>query len=122
MRPVSWIQERPAAAWSLMLAYAAVIYLMSSVQYHGQPFGLSSGFAVAEHVFEYALFGFLVALAFGSRSVHGFWPALLVSCLYGVSDELHQFFVPGRDASVFDVFADSLGCLIGVIAYKKSRK
>lgn len=34
---------------------------------------------------------------------------VLVCIGYGVSDELHQLFIPGREASVADVFADFLG-------------
>lgn len=33
--------------------------------------------------------------------------------LYGVSDELHQMFVPGRTASFDDLLADTIGALAG---------
>ena len=33
--------------------------------------------------------------------------------IYGLSDEFHQSFVPGRDASAFDVFIDTLGSFMG---------
>jgi VanZ family protein len=35
--------------------------------------------------------------------------AWLLSVVYGVSDELHQRFVPGRTATVDDLVADALG-------------
>ena len=37
---------------------------------------------------------------------------VLVCCIaafYGISDEIHQIFVPGRDASIYDWFADCIG-------------
>ena len=34
--------------------------------------------------------------------------------LYGLSDEFHQRFVPNRVADVTDLFADTLGALVGV--------
>ena len=41
---------------------------------------------------------------------------ILIVCVaaacYGVSDEIHQMFVPGRDASVYDWIADCTGALI----------
>jgi VanZ family protein len=33
--------------------------------------------------------------------------------LYGVSDEFHQYFVPGRSVEALDVLADALGGLLG---------
>jgi len=37
---------------------------------------------------------------------------VLVATLYGMSDEWHQSFVHGRDASGFDVLADAAGALL----------
>ena len=42
--------------------------------------------------------------------------AILFVALYGMSDELHQYFVPNRSASVADWGADCLGAL-AVIAF-----
>ena len=40
------------------------------------------------------------------------WGVWLLAMLYAVSDEYHQFFVPGRHPSAFDVlFYDNLGAL-----------
>lgn len=35
--------------------------------------------------------------------------ALLLTVIYGVSDEIHQYFTPGRYASFSDIFLDALG-------------
>ena len=40
---------------------------------------------------------------------------VLVCCItacYGISDEIHQIFVPGRDASLYDWFADCTGAVL----------
>lgn len=37
--------------------------------------------------------------------------------IYAVTDELHQFFVPGRSARIFDVGIDTLGVITGVCIY-----
>lgn len=41
-----------------------------------------------------------------------FWQAFLISSLYGISDELHQYFVDGRASDAYDWFADSFGAFI----------
>ena len=41
---------------------------------------------------------------------------------YAVTDELHQFFVPGRSAQVLDVGIDTAGFIIGIIIYLAIRK
>lgn len=39
-----------------------------------------------------------------------------VSCvLYAVSDEIHQYFVPGRSCEIRDMTIDSLGALLGIL-------
>ena len=37
-----------------------------------------------------------------------------VGVTYAISDEVHQYFIPGRSARVFDVCIDSLGVLTGI--------
>jgi VanZ family protein len=49
--------------------------------------------------------------------------SLLFCSLYGVTDEWHQFFVIGRDASFLDWFADTIGALIAIsILYNRVEK
>ena len=44
-----------------------------------------------------------------------FGKAWFASALYAVTDEIHQYFVPGRSGEITDVLIDSIGCLIGVM-------
>jgi len=50
--------------------------------------------------------------------------AALYAISYSISDEIHQAFVPGRTASVWDVLADALGALVvlGVLGAARLRK
>ena len=38
-----------------------------------------------------------------------------VAAFYAVTDELHQFFIPGRNCNVGDVLIDSAGAFVGVL-------
>ena len=47
---------------------------------------------------------------------------LAFGIIYGILDEFHEFFVPGRSASGFDVFIDSAGTLFGSLIYYGKNK
>jgi VanZ family protein len=42
---------------------------------------------------------------------------ITIASVYGVIDELHQSYVPGRDSSVYDWIADTLGAGFGAAAF-----
>ena len=44
--------------------------------------------------------------------------SILLSSLYGISDEIHQHFVPYRNADVLDALADILGSVFGGFVYR----
>jgi VanZ family protein len=41
--------------------------------------------------------------------------AIMIASFYGMLDELHQLFVPGRSADIIDWLADFSGAVLGVI-------
>ena len=43
--------------------------------------------------------------------------AFIICFLYACSDELHQYFVPGRSSEFFDVLIDSSGSILGIYIY-----
>jgi VanZ family protein len=45
--------------------------------------------------------------------LRSFFLSAAIASLYGMSDEFHQSFVPGRDCSIFDWCADTIGALLG---------
>jgi VanZ family protein len=44
---------------------------------------------------------------------HGLWAWVLTVC-YAITDELHQGFVPGRNATLKDIVIDALGAALAV--------
>jgi VanZ like family len=69
------------------------------------------------HVVTWAALATLLAKSFdgrarraGLRETAG-RAALAVAAAYGLVDEIHQFFTPGRTCSLADVFLDGLGAL-----------
>jgi uncharacterized membrane protein len=69
------------------------------------------------HIMLYAVFGFLLYLTMkhSPRPAfrnHALMFVIAIGILYGISDEFHQSFVPGRTASIWDLLADSIGIAI----------
>lgn len=58
-------------------------------------------------------FGVLGALLYGATGRA--WLGVLLASLYGVSDEVHQMYVPGRSADLFDWAADTVGAAVAVL-------
>ncbi len=78
-------------------------------------------FTYQDKLFHATAYGILGFLLLGSRtpSVQGYTNAqikvsVLIASLYGISDEFHQYFVPGRSSEVLDWVADTVGALIAV--------
>ncbi len=70
------------------------------------------------HFIIYTILGFLVYSASGAYHVSEKIRYLIsqaFSTLYSVTDEIHQYFVPGRACAAFDVFIDSAGALSGIL-------
>jgi len=104
------------------LLIAGIIWFLSSQ--HTLP-QLKSilGWDKLQHLLAYGALG----LAVGLWASPVFWerrPALtllwvtLAGSVYGVIDEFHQYFVPGRDCNVWDWIADTLGVFLGALAIK----
>jgi VanZ family protein len=73
------------------------------------------------HPLVYLVLAVLAARAFtgASQLDLGVAAAVFAFCVsYGVSDEWHQSFVPGRHADPWDVVKDGLGALGGIAAYQ----
>lgn len=70
------------------------------------------------HFSIYTLLGLLsmnFALTFESQDYKKIIIALLFCIFYAITDEIHQFFVPGRSCELRDVCIDSLGALTGIL-------
>lgn len=72
------------------------------------------------HIAAYAGLGAVTARATGKGLRDVTWRAVLaavvISSLYGVSDEYHQLFVPRRSFEVLDMIADTIGSVVGASA------
>lgn len=72
------------------------------------------------HTMEYALLGFWISFYFYQRVYplkRRFLMSLLTGFLYACTDELHQYFVPGRSCEFRDVLIDTNGVFLGTLTF-----
>jgi VanZ family protein len=73
------------------------------------------------HLIEFAFLGLLLSFGYfmSLKSPLGLKAGLTIcsGILLGSLDELHQYFIPRRSVQFFDVVADAIGILIGLLLY-----
>jgi VanZ family protein len=70
-------------------------------------------------------FGLLAVLFYKGLKENRFLYAWLLTTVYAATDELHQLYVPGRTAAIWDVALDSAGALLALwflVVCGRSRK
>lgn len=109
--------------WGPVFAYAGFIFYLSSQSHPEEQLPSFVGILSDKvlHVIEYAVLGALFYRGFRWSAEASWRPwvvplAVLCTSLYGVSDELHQSFVPFRESSWLDWVADTVGAGLGAAA------
>lgn len=99
----------------------ALIFLLSSRSSFPQPPLAFVGDDKIAHILLFGALGTFVAkarLPFEAASWRRFWLVTLLVAAYGVSDELHQLTVPGREFSCGDIAADAAGGALAAFAVR----
>ena len=124
------MSERPPARtffkkfliyWLPVLLYVTVILTLSAQPYLQNPLKFHNSDKLC-HLLEYGGLGILLARALrGTMRVRiALFAAMMaigVGSLIGAGDEYFQSFIPGRESSVFDWMADTLGVMLAQVIY-----
>ena len=109
-KPLAWSWWR----WAVVVGYMAAIFAVSGGPGPRLPTGgqwdkvLHAGaYAAMSVLVIWALTRGRLRAATGRMLVVG----VLIAAAYGATDELHQYFVPGRQADVADLLADAIGAI-----------
>jgi VanZ family protein len=107
--------------WLPIILYCLLIFIQSS---YPSPSQLSSVTHLDKllHFTAYACLAGLWVRALNTLSIGEnkrlvIALGILLSSLYGISDEVHQSFVPFRTADAFDAVMDIIGSIVGAYAY-----
>jgi len=98
----------PAFIWMIVIFYFSSFPTSGVVGTSTQRFLILKSF----HLIEYAILAIFIYFA-----INHFRLSLLISYLYALSDELHQFFTPGRTSKFTDTLIDLVGIIIGFLIY-----
>ncbi|NOY94493.1 MAG: antibiotic resistance protein VanZ [Deltaproteobacteria bacterium] len=114
------LDRRLVLGWSPALLFMASIWVLSSMTLVVPLVALFPLRDKGVHFCVYATLSVLVI-----RAARITWPrrsalrvaafGAFVTILWGLSDELHQAFVPGRSSELLDLLADALGATAGAI-------
>ena len=129
------MKNKKILSWGLLIAWAGLIFFFSSQQANSSS-NLSNGimdwvnawlpFSLTSHqVRKIAHFTEFLILGVLSLNVVHFYKkitvkelsfVLLLCAFYALSDEFHQFFVPGRGPQIKDAALDTFGSATGILS------
>lgn len=103
--------------WAPVLFWMALIFTFSSIQVGSASEFYWKDFIVKKtaHIIEYGVLATLVYRALINSSVaknKSMWMSVLIAFLYGLTDEFHQSFTPGRGPKFTDVLIDTFGATL----------
>ena len=112
--------------WVPVALYAGAIFFLSAQSHpeeHLPSFLLKDVSDKVLHAVEYAVLGGLCYRAFRwglseQMAARALIIAIVTASLYGVTDEVHQLFVPFRESSWLDWLADTIGAAIGALSWR----
>ena len=112
--------------WLPAVLYAGMIFYLSAQSHPEEQlpsFVLKDVSDKVLHAVEYAGLAVLCYRAFRwaagpSVARQAFVLAIVTASIYGVTDEVHQFFVPFRESSWLDWLADTAGATVGALSWR----
>lgn len=110
------------------VGYCALVFFLSS---HAIPAPVAQyvvkGGDLVIHATEYGILAFLLYRLFSRETAvffrkYTYRISWLFAVFYGLSDEIHQYFVPSRFMSMWDVLADAVGATLVLVIIKRRTK
>lgn len=108
--------EASRRGWVAVAIWGAIQLTLTSLPGKSIPVSIPHPVDWVGHCALYGMLGLLIARA---AAMHAWPPRRLVVAAFIVSacaalDELHQLFIPGRDAEVLDWLSDTVGVTVGL--------
>jgi len=106
--------------WLPPILFCVFIYSISSMSC----ISIGPSLPYIDKVYHFILYFILALLLYRALShtltpvnrQYGLWMALILTILYGCSDEIHQYFVPLRKADIWDLLFDAVGACVAIFS------
>ena len=113
-----WFEKKRGVSVFITLVGAVLIFWISSIP--GKAFLGTLGITtILYHLLAFFFFSAFVfiSIVIGRKNHKFFLIAFLISTAYALTDEIHQFFIPGRACAFFDFGLDLTGIVFSFIIY-----
>ena len=115
--------------WLPVVLYAGTIFFWSSQSHPEEQLPAFLFKQVSDKVLHAVEYGILSVLCYRAfrwaagpvAARQAVVSAIVAASVYGVTDEVHQFFVPFRESSWLDWLADTAGATVGALGWKSIR-
>lgn len=113
--------KRERKRWIPLIVWAVAVFSLPNVlSLSGSGPDLPNRFDKVIHFFEYLVLALLLYRALVHQIEHGrrrrmFYAVLFAALAIGALDEFTQHFIPRRNSSIMDWFADAAGIIAGTV-------
>lgn len=115
---LSWFEKHSKISWVITVLIAISIFYMSTKTASSFPSYGSNLYSILYHLLAFFFLSLFLSISLVKGKRKNF---LLISItaaiLYALTDEIHQFFVPGRSSSLKDAFTDAVGISFASLVY-----
>ena len=117
---ISWFEKNYKISLVIAILIAGLMFAFSSLTFGGSvgEKGSPSLLPIIYHIISYFFLTLFLNFTIirGKRKNYLILP-IIISIFYAFTDEIHQYFVPGRNASFGDIFLDVIGVIFAYLLY-----
>lgn len=114
---IKWWEKHNKISWLITILIAITIFYLSTLTFESTGTGTGNK-SVIYHIAIFFIFaGFLLISAIKGKRKSLIPLVIITAIVYGVLDEFHQYFVPGRFFSVYDIVLNILGIVTASTIY-----
>ena len=119
---IRWFEKHNKLSWVITILIAVIIFYLSTLTFGGAKgdYGdVKNWISIVYHivVFFFLSIFLFISLIKGEKNYSLFLLSVAILIVYGISDEIHQFFIPGRFCAILDLGFDFIGILFASMVY-----